>query len=563
MSREKTNYDLLIEKLDQFIRKYYINQLIKGSLYSVGLIVLCFIIFASAEYFFYFGSTMRKILLYSFVAISAGALFTWVALPIVHFFRLGKIISHEKAAEIIGQHFLSVKDKLINILQLNRQLTDATSQSLIVASINQKSKEVEPVPFQSAIDLSRNRKYLPYALPPLLLLLGLIFAAPSLVKDSATRILKNNQYFEKEAPFHFLLQTTDLEVPQYEDFQVNVSLTGDYLPQNAFVLVNGFQYRMKKNGADSYTYTFNNVQQDQTFSFEAEGITSQEFDLHVLKKPNILDFETQLDYPAYLGRKDEVLSNVGDLIVPEGTKIDWILQSLNTDDLAYSFGSNDYEAAQRLDRNAYTFSKRIFKNSIYTLMIGNKALPNADSIAYTISVIPDLIPAITMKQFVDSADQKLLYLVGDASDDHGLVKVDFHYQISNTKSGQGELQTLPMVTQPTKSSTFDHVFDIHSLDLRPGDEVVYYFEAWDNDGINGSKSARTSMLKYAQPTIAEFEANEDANEEDIKKALEQSLKESKRIKKDFKALREKMLQEKSMDWQMKKELQDLLDRQKI
>jgi hypothetical protein len=562
MSREKTNYDLLIEKLDQFIRKYYINQLIKGSLYSVGLIVLSFLLFTSAEYLFYFNPGVRKLLLYSFAAISIVSLIRWVAIPIFHYFRLGKIISREKAAEIIGEHFTDVRDKLVNILQLNRQLTDSSSQALILASINQKTKDIEPVPFQSAIDLSKNRKYLPYSLPPLLLLLGLIVGAPSLIKDPARRILKNNEIFEREAPFHFHLQTNDLEVPQYEDFLLTVSVMGDYLPQDAFVVVNGFQYKMKKTQADQFTYVFNNVQQDQQFSFESEGISSREYTLHVLKKPNILDFETTLDYPAYLGRRDESLSNVGDMVVPEGTKIDWVLQSVNTDELSFSFGNQKPTPAQRLDQNAYTFNNRVFQNTGYKLIIGNEALPNADSISYTISVIPDQYPAISVKQFVDSADQELLYLVGDASGDYGLKQVTFNYQVSNKDHGQSDLQSLPMRDPDGKTATFDHVFDIHSLELKPGDEVTYYFEVWDNDGVNGSKSTRSSLLTFQQPTAAEFALKENTNEADIKKSLEQALKEAEKIKKDFKSLREKMLQEKSVDWQMKKELQDLLDRQK-
>ena len=40
----KDNYQLLIEKLDRFTRKYYINQLIRGSLYSVALILALFIV---------------------------------------------------------------------------------------------------------------------------------------------------------------------------------------------------------------------------------------------------------------------------------------------------------------------------------------------------------------------------------------------------------------------------------------------------------------------------------------------------------------------------------------
>ncbi|MCB0669181.1 MAG: DUF4175 domain-containing protein [Saprospiraceae bacterium] len=562
MSREKTNYDLLIEKLDQFIRKFYINQLIRGGLYSIGLIVLCFLFFAIAEYFFYFKPIYRKLILFSFIGISLFALVKWVAIPLVHYFRLGKIISHQKAAEIIGEHFVSVKDKLVNILQLNQQLTDPQSQSLIIASINQKSKEIEPVPFQSAIDLSKNRKYLPYALPPLLLLLGLIVGAPSLIKDPTNRILKNNQIFEREAPFHFQLDNQNLEVPQYEDFHLDVKITGDYLPQNAYVVVNGFQYKMKKLEADHYAYTFNNVQQNQKFSFESEGINSIDYELSVLKKPNILDFKTSLDYPAYLGRTDEALTNVGDLVVPEGTKIDWILQSVNTDHVSYVFGSEAPNDAQRLDADAYTFSSRVYHNTSYKLVVGNDALPNSDSISYTISVIPDQYPSISVKQFVDSMDQKLLYLVGDASDDYGLRNVTFNYQINNKDRATGDLNSVPMREPTGKTSTFDHVFDIHKLDLKPGDEVTYYFEAWDNDGINGSKSTRSSLLKFMQPTAEEFAEKEDANEEDIKNKLDQSLKESQKIKEDFRSLREKMLQEKSVDWQMKKELQDLLDRQK-
>ena len=55
---------------------------------------------------------------YSFLAISVAALVGWVFLPLAKYFRLGKIIPHEQAAEVIGNHFGNVKDKLLNVLQL-------------------------------------------------------------------------------------------------------------------------------------------------------------------------------------------------------------------------------------------------------------------------------------------------------------------------------------------------------------------------------------------------------------------------------------------------------------
>ena len=561
MSQEKSSYALLIEKLDQFIRKYYINQLVRGLLYSVGLIVLAFLIFSLAEHFFYFGTSVRKILFFSFLLISGAALFQWMLLPIIHYFRLGKVISHDQAADIIGNHFADVRDKLINILQLNRQLDHVGSKELINASITQKTAEIQPIPFQAAIDLGKNRKYLPYALPPLLILLGILIGAPSLIKDPAHRIIRNNAEFERAAPFYYQVINESLEVPQYEDFKLSINIEGDYLPEQAFVDIGGFKYRMKKEGADQFSYVFNNVQSDQEFKFTSEGVISETFVLSVLKKPNILDFQTQLDYPAYTKRRDETLSNVGDLVIPQGTKIDWIIQSVNTEQLHFSLDNGTPEAARNLDQDTYTISKRIYKNQSYKMIIGNTALPKGDSISYVISVVPDLYPTISLKQFVDSSDQKMLYLVGDASDDYGLKRLTFNYSIINN----GALKLGPVVEEMEEPANrrigYDRLFDINQLDLAPGDEVTYFFEVWDNDAVSGSKSSRTSLLKFAQPTIEEFEKKEDENEESIKQALEKAKNESKKIKEDFKSLREKMLQEKSLDWQMKKELENLLDRQ--
>ncbi len=562
MSREESSYGLLIEKLDQFIRKYYLNQMIRGLLYSIGLIVLCFLLFASIEHFFFFGTAVRKILFYSFIAISAVALCFWIGLPLFKYFRLGTIISHEQAAVIIGNHFGNVRDKLINILQLNRQMDEVASKSLIRASIDQKTRQIQPVPFQSAIDLGKNKKYLPFALPPLLLLLGLLIGAPSLIKDPANRIIRNNQEFERDAPFQFVLVNPSLEVPQYEDFNLDIALEGDYLPEQAFIVVNGFQYRLKKKDVANYSYTFNNVQQDQKFSFFAEGVSSKAHDLRVLKKPNILDFSTDLDYPAYLGRKDEQVSNIGDLVVPAGTKIDWVVESVNTDHLWFELEGADLKEADRIGDDTYTFNKRLYSNLAYKMVIGNDDLPKGDSVSYVISVVPDLYPSVSLKQFNDSTHQKLQYLVGEASDDYGLSRITFNYDVVNQGKKVSELTTIELEKPLTKNTSFDHIFNIEDLELRPGDEVNYYFEVWDNDGVHGAKSSRSSLLKYSQPSVEEFQEKEDANEEDIKNTLDAAQREAEKIKEEFKALREKMLQEKSVDWQLKKELEDLLDRQK-
>ena len=54
-------------------------------------------------------------------------------------------------------------------------------------------------------------------------------------------------------------------------------------------------------------------------------------ELDVLLKPNLSSFSLNLDYPGYIGRKDETVNNIGDMVVPGGTKLTWNFETQNTD----------------------------------------------------------------------------------------------------------------------------------------------------------------------------------------------------------------------------------------
>ncbi len=560
---QKDNYQLLIEKLDQFIRKYYMNQLIRGALYSVAVILALFITLNVLEYYFYFDSSVRKVLFYSFIGISALSLIGWVIVPLARYFRLGSIISHEQAASIIGEHFTGVKDKLLNVLQLKQQASNSSQKELILASINQKSETISPVPFRSAIDLSKNRKYLRYALPPLLLLLVLLFAAPSIIKEGSNRLINNNKEFERAAPFHFNVVQEDLSVVQFDDFPLTVTVEGEVLPNEVFITIDKYQYRLNKESANTFSYQFSNVQKETDFKLFSGGVESEDYTLDVLLKPNVTGFDVNLDYPAYTGRKDEVLSSIGDLVVPAGTKLQWLFNALHTDDINIKFSSqNELTETSRDSEEVFSYKKRAMRDETYKLYVSNKDLPNADSISYSITVIPDVHPTISVEKFVDSTDNKLIFFVGDASDDYGLLNLSFNYKINKYKGAPGVVQSIKMAKPSGRQTQYDYTWDLETLDLGPGDELTYYFEVFDNDGVNGSKSAKTNLMTYEMPTLEEMEDEEQKNNEEIKEDLKKSIEESKKIKEDFKELREKMLQKEEMDWQTRKELEKLLERQK-
>lgn len=237
----KDNYSLLMQRLDGFIRKYYTNQIIRGSIWFGVYALSIFLILNLLEYQFYFSSEVRTTIFYAFAASSLGLLYYLILQYVLKYFHLGKIISHKTAANIIGLHFGEVKDKLYNILQLKEAKHDFGSIELINASINQKIKDLHPVPFLKAIDISKNKKHLKYLIPPALVLVFIIIAAPNIIKESTKHYVQYDTHFERKAPFDFIVKNADqLSTIQFADYPLSMSTKGSFEPKEVNINIDGY-----------------------------------------------------------------------------------------------------------------------------------------------------------------------------------------------------------------------------------------------------------------------------------------------------------------------------------
>ena len=96
----------LFDKLNEFISKFYKNQLIRGGIYSASVLLIFFLAFSVLEHYSQFNISVRTILFWAYVIINAFILYRFVIIPLLHLYRYGKIMSMEKAAQIIGKHFV-------------------------------------------------------------------------------------------------------------------------------------------------------------------------------------------------------------------------------------------------------------------------------------------------------------------------------------------------------------------------------------------------------------------------------------------------------------------------
>jgi uncharacterized protein DUF4175 len=568
------NYLTLIQKLDEFIRKYYKNLLLRGLIYSVGLVLLFFISVTVIEYFAHFDTGIRTILFYSFLASTLFVLTRFVAIPLSKLYKLGQVISYEDAAAIIGKHFSDVQDKLLNVLQLqslqnaDQQITSNNYQ-LIEASISQKTAELKPIPFTSAVDFSENKKYLKYALIPALLITVILFAAPSIITDGTKRLVKHSDYFEKEAPFQFVIANKDLKTVTQEDFELKVKLTGDEVPDNVFVEIDGNEFKLDKENIVNFNYIFKNVQKSIRFRLAADGFTSKEYELIALPNPVLLNFDIALAYPKYLNKKDEVIKNTGDLVVPAGTKLSWNFNTENTRQLRLNFNDTSFAVSPDAE-NTFHYSTRFFRDKTYSITTANQFLKSKDSVTYSINVIPDAYPQISVSEKKDSMSTKRIYFRGEIKDDYGFSKLTFNYRfITNNDSASSDKykkmttnNTLIAVSKTQPQDQFFHYWDMAALGVSPGDQIEYYFEVWDNDGVMGSKSSRSQKMIFRAPTLKELAENTDKNNDKIKDDLQESIRQAKEVQKELADLQRKVAEKKDLSWEEKKKLKELLEKQK-
>src|ERR1700739_4487364 len=203
------SYQILVAKLDEFIRKYYKNLLLRGLLYALTLGLSFYISLVVAAYYGNFSIPLRTTLFYLFVTGNMFILARYIVIPLLKLYRIGEVLQYEDAAVIIGKHFGEVKDKLLNILQLKKQ-ADSSSVSLLEASIEQKIKDIRPVPFAIAIDLGENKKYARFLVIPLIAISFIFWVKPSLIGQGTRQILHYNTHFAKMAPFQFVVENKNL-----------------------------------------------------------------------------------------------------------------------------------------------------------------------------------------------------------------------------------------------------------------------------------------------------------------------------------------------------------------
>jgi len=555
------NYDLLLAKINEFTRKFYLNKLLRGSIYAAASILGLYLCLFVLVYYTHPGTGTKTTLFFSFLCIALIAIGFWIIKPALSYFKLSKTLSIEQAAGLIGNHFFNVKDRLLNTLQLKALADDSPQNSqLILAGIDQKISDLKPIPFASAINLNDNRKHIKYILIPLTLILVIGIIAPAILKEGTTSFIRYNEEILPKAPFDFVILNKNLSVTQGDDFTVKLQLNGNEFPQDIYIEDGANTYKLAKENIDHFNYTFKNIQKNKSLRFFGGGFNSAAFTIDVKPRPSLLNMSAKLIYPAYLQRKNEELNNVGDLLIPEGTKIIWDLHTENSEELAFILQNQSHNL--KVNNNTATFSTTVRKNSTYQIIPKNTFVSSSDSLSHQLNVIADQFPSISVTETPDSVSSKALYFSGNIADDYGFSSLKFIYKMmENGKVISVQSKSIPIKNNQVEN-TFFYLWNLNTTSLKPGQVLEYYFEVADNDGVNGAKVSKSEIKTYQVLTQQQVAEKLASASESLKQKMESTIKLASSIEKESKKLSQNLLDKKQLSFEDKKQIEQLLDKQK-
>ena len=546
----------LIEKIESFTRKYYLNRLIQGVLVGAVLWIVFYLLINGLEYFTWFPPKGRFVLFLFLLAGSAFVLVYYFLIPLINLIRFRKKMSVEQASVMIGKFFPEIKDKLLNTIQLSNQAASDADNALLAATIEQRSARLSPIRFSDAVDLRGNLKYLGIFFGLLLLLILLMVFLPSFAVQPTQRIVNYEQNYEKPLPYQVEIEQDEIEATQGQEVKFNIHVTGGRIPDAFYVKSELGQQLMTKNSVNDFSYTFKNLYNDLTFNVVGGEYTSRPLHIIVHPNPTLLSYRCEVRYPAYIHRSNETLEGKTRLIVPQGTSLTFSFITRDTEKVSVTRDSLTTVLTAKDDIFNYQFVAST--STKFDVQVENTWNNTLEPLPFSVDVLPDAYPDIRVESFDEQLSTDV-YFSGLVTDDYGFSRLTFNCKVKKPIE-KNIVKTVPLDLKQTRSSFF-YQFNMDSLGIMPGQDMEVYFVIWDNDGFHGPKSKRSETFTYYKPSESALDSIANQQSEDIMERLSEKSQEANKLQDDIEKMLQDLIQKKDLDWSDKEKMKDLLEKQ--
>tara|TARA_B100000886_G_scaffold330020_1_gene280018 strand:- start:2138 stop:5548 length:3411 start_codon:yes stop_codon:yes gene_type:complete len=489
--------------------------------------------------------------------------------------RLGRAISSNKS------------DIILNALQLESTNQNSESKELSRTYIQRVYKTLDS---SDIAKLQNNEKRIKIKIILFIVwaLAGLIFFLNySPTSDAFYRLTKIHETFSAPKPFQLLSMSGDIHIIGGDDAEIYIQAYPTY-PDTLHLKLTPSQVSTQKR--DSLELDFFAIPvEDGIFHFklpklfqdyiyyasvesqhfwEAWGTVSSRPDtIFVTDRPKFEKFLITTQPPPY--SKLKTTTQEGNIALIEGLKGSIAKVEITSNRaLEESYiNINDTIINLSIDYNKANGQFPLIDEGKFTVnLVDKRGITNRDPIPYTISILPDFKPSISIikpSPIIELGDDQIVEIELEVNDDYGFTDLQLAYEVRRPTY----LLTDPYVSmfivnnlmKDSLNQKINFEWDLTGMQLMPDDEVHFHLELTDNDNISGPKKTTSNNYIIQVPSLTDLYENIEDYQNNLADNMIDDLKNIDNIKDRFKDLELKMLKKNEIDWDEEQSIKSLLE----
>jgi hypothetical protein len=422
----------------------------------------------------------------------AAVLLRFILLPLL------RRVTNEQIARYIEEHEPGMEALLVSAVeQANGSSQSAALAEQVVAQAISRIREADD---GRRIEATRLKHAGAVAGAIAAVVLLALLVGPATLKRAGRAFLPW-QDAAAATPYAVFVVPGNVTVPKGGDVEIAARLHGFQTERVELLVREGTAPEWKRlpmvagDSSGLWSFRIFDVTERIEYVVEANGVRSGRFVVSVAELPAVKSLALELRYPAYTGMAPERHDPGGDIAVPRGTGVHFMV----TPTIATPAGrviteSGDTVALAPGSEGLLAGDLKTAKQGWYRIELQGPGGNFIEaSLRYRIDVLDDVAPRVVMTKPGRDAQATAVeevFVEARATDDYGIRRLDLVYRVNG-----GEEKTIALY-QPSGRRLDEvlagHTFFLEELSLVPGDVITYFARVTDN-GPGGGRTAASDI----------------------------------------------------------------------
>jgi hypothetical protein len=316
-----------------------------------------------------------------------------------------------------------------------------------------------------------------------------------------------------------------------------------------------------------YRHVFADVRDDLTYCFSAGGMRTPDYRVSVIHRPVVNGITAVLRYPRYTGARPDTLDPLaGRIVALGGTRVE--LEGLSSKPLRTGWvrfasgGSVPLKIVPGGFDAAFTITA---SDTFVVEVVDSLGFANDHTVKYPVAALADKPPAIELVAPDDEAQLPRTLaadLIYRGADDYGIAVLRLFFM----RDGKDEsFRAVPVdlpAAGPLTAIDARFPWSLEDANVFPGDRILYYLEAEDNNTATGPGRARTETRSLVVPSISEIYASIQNAEAQRREDLEGALDNGREIRERLRKLSDEIKADGNLDWARRRESGAIIEKQR-